>query len=96
MGLAVLLYFIVLVRSLAAAPDSALSQVPYLLPTSEPYHDEDIAAVRNFTPWVIAAILLCVASYYAPVRDIVKNGIRTAPGFRPNSPVAVDTTHSKS
>jgi hypothetical protein len=93
MGLAVLLYFIVLVRSLAAAPDAAASQAPFLLPTSEPYHDEDVPAVRNFTPWVVAAVLLCAAAYYVPIRDIAKNGITTAPGFRPDSPAAVDTTH---
>jgi hypothetical protein len=93
MGLAVLLYFIVLVRSLAAAPDAALAQAPFSLPTSKPYHDEDIAAVQNFTPWVAAAVLLCVVSYYAPVRDIVKNGITTAPGFRPDNPAAVSTAH---
>jgi hypothetical protein len=93
MGFAVLLYFIVLVRSLAAAPDAAASQAPFSLPTSEPYHDEDVPAVRNFTPWVAAAVLLCAAAYYVPIRDIAKNGITTAPGFRPDSPAAVDTTH---
>ena len=91
MGLAVLLYFIVLVRSLAAKPNPALS--PFALPTSEPYHDEDVAAVRNFAPWVAAAVLLCAAAYYVPIANIVKFGITTAPGFRPDSPAAVNTTH---
>jgi cytochrome c oxidase subunit 1 len=54
MGLAILLYFIVLVRSLAAASDAAASEVPFSLPASETYHDEDVSAVRNFTPWVAA------------------------------------------
>jgi cytochrome c oxidase subunit 1 len=93
MGLAVLLYFIVLVRSLLAAPDAAASQAPFSLPTSEPYHDEDVPAVRNFTPWVVAAVLLCAAAYYVPMSNIVKFGVTTAPGFRPDSPAAVDTTH---
>jgi hypothetical protein len=91
MGLAVLLYFIVLVRSLAAKPVPA--EAPFALPTSEPYHDEDIAAVRNFAPWVAAAVLLCVAAYYVPIANIVKFGITTSPGFRPDSPVVVNTTH---
>jgi multisubunit Na+/H+ antiporter MnhB subunit len=93
MGLAVLLYFIVLIRSLAAAPDEALAKVPFLLPTSEAYHDEDVPAVRNFAPWVAAAVLLCIAAYYVPIHDIVKNGISTAPGYRPDSPSAVNRTH---
>lgn len=94
MGLAVLLYFIVLVRSLAAAADPA--QAEFALPTSEPYHDEDIAAVRNFAPWVLAAVLLCVASYWAPLSDVARNGLTTGPGYAPNSPVAIDMGHSKS
>jgi cytochrome c oxidase subunit 1 len=93
MGLAVLLYFIVLIRSLAAAPVAALANVPFLLPTSEPYHDENVPAVQNFAPWVVAAVLLCAAAYYVPIHDIVKNGIPTAPGFRPDSPSAVNKTH---
>lgn len=91
MGFAVLLYFIVLVRSLAAR--SVPAEAPFALPTSEPYHDEDIAAVRNFAPWVAAAVLLCAAAYYTPISNIVKNGITTAPGFRPDSPAAINTTH---
>jgi len=51
--------------------------VPFSLPTSEPYHDEDVPAVRNFTPWVVAAVLLCAGAYYVPIRDIAKNGITT-------------------
>ena len=93
MGLAVLLFFIVLIRSLLAKADPALANVPFSLPTSEPYHDEDIVAVRNFTPWVLAAVLLCAAAYWGPVRDIAKNGITTAPGFSPDNPAAVNTTH---
>ena len=93
MGIAVLLYFIVLIRSLAAAPVAALANVPFLLPTSEPYHDENVPAVQNFAPWVVAAVLLCAAAYYVPIHDIVKNGIPTAPGFRPDSPSAVSKTH---
>jgi cytochrome c oxidase subunit 1 len=93
MGLAVLLYFIVLIRSLAAVPVVALASVPFLLPTSEPYHDENVPAVQNFAPWVVAAVLLCAAAYYVPIHDIVKNGIPTAPGFRPDSPSAVNKTH---
>jgi cytochrome c oxidase subunit 1 len=93
MGLACLLFLIVLIRSLLAAPDPALANVPFTLPMSEPYYDEDIAAVRNLTPWVVVAVLLCAVAYYAPVSDIVRNGYITHPGFSPNDPVAVQTTH---
>ena len=91
MGLAVLIFFIVLIRSLVSAADPALANVPFVLPTSEPLHDEDIPAVRNFAPWVLAGCLLCAAAYYLPLHDILKNGSSAAPGFRPDNPTAVKT-----
>lgn len=93
MGLACILYFTVLIRSLLAAPDPALANVPFTLPMSEPYHDENMPAVRNFTPWVTVAVLLCVAAYYVPIHDIVKNGEITKPGFTSDNPSAVQTLH---
>lgn len=86
MGLAILLFFIVLIRSLAAKPISA--EEPFALPTSEPYHDEEIAGVRNFTPWVAVAVLLCVVAYAAPITNILRSGITKAPGYSPDSPAA--------
>ena len=93
MGLAVLLFFIVLVRSLLAAPDPARLQLPFLLPSSEPYHDEDIPGLRNFTPWVAAAVLLCVVAYSAPMANILKSGVTPAPGYNPDSPKALGSGH---
>jgi hypothetical protein len=37
---------------------------------SEALHDENIPALRNFAPWVTAAVLIVVASYYMPLHDI--------------------------
>ncbi|HTQ58707.1 MAG TPA: cbb3-type cytochrome c oxidase subunit I [Candidatus Solibacter sp.] len=91
MGLAILLFFVVLVRSLVAARDTARAEESFSIPLAETYHDEEIPAVRNFTPWVAAAVLLCVLAYYPPIRDIIKDNVEKAPGFRPDSPVAVET-----
>jgi len=91
MGLAILIYFVVLIRSIAASREAAREQEPFTIPLSEPYHDEDIAAVRTFTPWVAAAVLLCVLAYYPPIRDITKSNFKQAPGYKPDSPVAVET-----
>jgi len=93
MGLACILYFMVLIRSLLGAADPALADIPFTLPMSEAYHDENIPAVRNFTPWVTVAVLLCVAAYYVPIHDIVKNGEITKPGFTSDNPAAVQTLH---
>ena len=90
MGLAILVYFVVLLRSLLAATDSARATQPFTVPLSEPYHDEDVSAVKNFAPWVAAAVLLCILAYFTPFRDIMKNNFKPAPGFKPDSPVAVE------
>lgn len=95
MGLAVLLFFIVLIRSLAAAPEAARAEVPFLLPTSEAHHDEDIPGVRNFAPWVAAAVLLCAAAYAAPLTNILKSGVALAPGYSPASPAAIGKSIEK-
>jgi cytochrome c oxidase subunit 1 len=88
MGAAILLYFVVLIRSLAAARDPQLVREPFVIPLSEAYHDENIPAVKNFAPWVTVAVLLVVAAYYVPVSDILKSKFRPAPGYHADSPVA--------
>ena len=90
MGLAILCYFVILVRSLAAAPEVAREGGAFNVSLSETYHDENVPAVRNFTPWVAAAALLCVLAYYTPFRDIMKSNFKQAPGYKPDSPVAVE------
>lgn len=91
MGLAILLYFVVLIRSLAGAREASLAVKPFSIPLSEAYHDEDILAVRNFAPWVTAAVLIVVAAYYMPIHEIVHSHIPGAAGYHPDSPVAVET-----
>ncbi|HWF12517.1 MAG TPA: cbb3-type cytochrome c oxidase subunit I [Candidatus Acidoferrales bacterium] len=87
MALAVLVYFAVLISSLVGARE--YSAAPFSMPMSEPLHDEDIAAVRNFTPWVAAAVLAVVLAYYPPLNDIMKSHFKPVPGYRPDSPIAL-------
>lgn len=89
MALAVLVYFVVLVLSLAAAPLPGKEAVPFSIPMSEPYHDENVPGVRNFTPWVAAAVLAVILAYYPPLNDIVRSHFQPVPGYHPDSPVAV-------
>jgi cytochrome c oxidase subunit 1 len=89
MGFAVLLYFVVLVRTLLAARDSAQESKAFRIPISEVYHDEEVGAVKNFTPWVAAAVLLVVIAYYPPLHDIVKSNFKGAPAYSPESPAAI-------
>jgi cytochrome c oxidase subunit 1 len=90
MGFAILLYFIVLIRSLMSAP--VPDAEPFIIPMSEPYHDENVASVRNFTPWVTAAVLLILIAYYVPTRDIIRSKYQPAPGYSPSSAAPITPT----
>ncbi|HWE25332.1 MAG TPA: cbb3-type cytochrome c oxidase subunit I [Myxococcales bacterium] len=70
MGLAVLLFFYVLVRSLLA-PRSAAAADSFALPQAAAYHDEDVPAVRNFAPWVVAGIVAILVSYVPPLVQVI-------------------------
>jgi len=70
MGLAVLLFFYVLVRSLASARSEQQADA-FALPESEAYHDEDIGAVRNFRPWIVAAVVAILISYIPPLVQVL-------------------------
>ena len=67
MGLAVLLFFVVVVWSLFGERASE----PFALPAAEAYHDEDVPAVRNFLPWVIAGVVAVLVSYIPPLIQIL-------------------------
>lgn len=90
MGLAILLYFVVLIRTLAGSRAVALEREPFSVPLSEVYHNENIPTVRNFCTWIIAAVLLIVIAYYPPIHDSMNSNFKLAPGYRPDSPVSVE------
>ena len=69
-GLTILPFFYVLVRSLAGARSEELA-ASFALPEAEAYHDEDVAAVRNFKPWVIAGVIAIVISYVPPLIQVL-------------------------
>ena len=70
MGLAVLLFFYVLVRSLASARSEQRAD-SFALPESEAYHDEDVGVVRNFRPWIVVAVIAILISYVPPLVQVL-------------------------
>jgi cytochrome c oxidase subunit 1 len=88
MALAFAVYAYVLLSSLAG-PAAAEDADAFELPASEAYHDEDVPAVRNFGPWVVAAVLLLALSYGPPLAQIAGARYPAAVGFRPNDPAPV-------
>ena len=51
------------------------------LPVSEAYHDENLPAVRNFTPWVAAAIVLLAIAYVPPIYSAVAGPTQAVPAY---------------
>lgn len=85
MFIAMLLFFAVFFATLfrARSTDPVLD-----MPVSEALHDEDFAAMRNFTPWVVAAVLLVIVAYTVPFMDLAKAKYEGAPAYSPASPVS--------
>ena len=77
MGLAVALFFYVLVRSLLA-PRSEQAADSFALPDAEAYHDEDVSAVRNFRPWVVAGVIAILISYVPPLLQVLNGNYARA------------------
>jgi cytochrome c oxidase subunit 1 len=86
MAAALLCFFVVFFATLLAPRE----REPELrLPTAQAYHDEDLGAVRNFTPWVVAAVLLLAVAYVPPLYEVVTGPTRAVPGYDPGSPVVL-------
>jgi cytochrome c oxidase subunit I len=71
MALSIAVFLFVLVRSLFALR-SAQAADSFALPQAEALHDEPIAAVRNFAPWVAAAIVAILISYVPPLIQVIE------------------------
>jgi len=85
MVIAMLLYFGVFFGTLFSKKSAA----PVLeLPASEPYHDEDVAAVQNLRPWLVAAVLLLILAYTMPFVELARGKYEGAPAYDPGSPIA--------
>lgn len=88
MTLAVLAYFFVLIKTLRAKGDP-VSAENFQIPASEPLHDEDIPVFRNLRPWIVAAVLVCIAAYTPPLLDIAKAKNAGAKPYTGESPLPV-------
>ena len=83
--LAALLYFYSVLTVLL---EKSQEEATIELPIASAYHNEEAGFVRNFTPWVVAAVVAVVCAYAVPIYDIVTNNPATpAAPFDPASPV---------
>jgi cytochrome c oxidase subunit 1 len=84
MTVAMLCFFVVFFATLLGSKE----REPVLqLPEAEAYHDEDLGLVRNFTPWVAAAVVLLVVAYLPPLYEVITGPTQAVPGYHPASPI---------
>lgn len=86
MGLAVALFFYVLIASLLK-PSSPQAADTFALPESQALHDEDVPAVKNFLPWIVAAVLILAVSYGPPLAEVLRARYPGSAAYSPESPV---------
>lgn len=80
---AMVAFFVVFFASLAGSSERAPSLA---LPTAEPYHDGDVSVLRNFAPWVVAAVILLIVAYVPPIYEVAGGATQGAPAYDPGRP----------
>jgi cytochrome c oxidase subunit I len=86
MTIGAVMYFVVFFKTLFSETVHESSVIEF--PVTEAYHDEkEIGMLRNFTPWIIIAVVIIAISYYGPINDSIKNNVKASPTFSPSSPV---------
>ncbi len=65
-------------------------------PTSEAYHDEHhIKLVKNFTPWIIVALIIILIAYIPTIQEAIENGKRGAPPYKHDNPIPIEMGKDK-
>jgi cytochrome c oxidase subunit 1 len=82
---AMLLFFVVLVATLLK---KRTAEAGLQMPVSEVFHDEDVPAVQNLRPWIVAAVLLLIIAYTMPFLELSRERFEGAPPYSPARPVA--------
>lgn len=86
MALAMVVYFVVFFSTLFAP---ARQKVSVRFPTAETLHREDPGFTRNFTPWVVVAVIFLVIAYAPPLIQVLGGNTVPAPPYEPFSPAPV-------
>lgn len=84
MTISALMYFAVFFKTVFS---KKVNESVVEFPVSEAFHDEkDIGMLKNFTPWVVIAVIIIGFSYYTPISDALENNTKASPTYDPASP----------
>lgn len=85
MTLSIVIFSVVFFATLFARAKETEAELVF--PDSEAYHDEDVSWLRNFKPWVIAAIVLIVIAYTPVILDVLQATYGGSPPFDQGNPM---------
>jgi cytochrome c oxidase subunit I len=85
MTMAMVIYFVIF---FATAFSKREFEPKLSLPTSDVYHNEEIAWVRSMKPWLVASAVALLFAYVPPFYGIYQAQITGAPAFGPDSPIS--------
>ncbi len=85
MTLSILIFAIVFFTTALSKQREGEAELTF--PVSESYHDEDVSWLRNFKPWIIAAIIIIIIAYTPVILDVLAGTYGGSPTYSPNSPV---------
>lgn len=85
MTLAIVIFAVVFFSTLfrKARPEEAVLRFP----VSEAYHNESVSWLRNFKPWIIAAVIIIILAYTPVILDVLSATYGGAPPYSPNNPM---------
>lgn len=87
MFIGIVMYLVPFFGTVFAKSESTEEGALVTFPISEAYHDEPSTWLRNFTPYIIIAIILIVLSYTPVILDVLEATYGGSLPYSPDSPV---------
>lgn len=88
MTISVIIYFYVLLRSVFA--EAKNQNQTFEIPLAAPLHNENVAAVNVWKPWIFGAVLLSLLAYGPPIYEILRDNNPGGRAFKADSPLPVN------
>ena len=82
---AMVIYFFVFFSTFLAKKRKEADTIEF--PIAEPYHDENVPWVQNFTPWIIVLLILVAIAYTPVLMDVFQATFGGSPPFSPDNPI---------
>jgi cytochrome c oxidase subunit I len=85
MALSVLIFAVVFFTTALSRSKEGDAELTF--PVSEAYHTEEVSWLKNFKPWVIAAVIIIIIAYTPVILDVIQGTYGGSPTYSPNNPI---------